>query len=62
MPRLRMEYAMSGSVHDASRAAANKRPSERTETDWAAMNMGDQATRNADHEARRLERIYGKSK
>ena len=62
MPRLRMEYAMSGSVHDASRAAANKRPSERTETDRAAINMGDQATRNADHEARRLERIYGKSK
>ena len=26
------------------------------------MNMGDQATRNADHEARRLERIHGKSK
>ena len=53
---------MSGSVHDASRAAANKRPSERTDEDRAAINMGDQATRNADHEARRLKRIYGKSK
>lgn len=48
------------SVHDASRAAAAKKPSERTSAEWAAMNMGDQATRNADAAARKLEKIYGK--
>ena len=51
-----------GSVHDASRAAAAKRPSERTDADRAAINMGDQATRNADYQARRMERIHGKAK
>ena len=51
-----------GSVHDASRAAAARRPSERTDADKAAINMGDQATRNADYQARRMERIHGKAK
>lgn len=50
------------SVHDTSRAAAAKRPSERKAADWAAINLGDQATRNADHAARREEKIHGKKK
>lgn len=50
------------SVHDASRAAAAIPPSQRTSKDWATINMDDQATRNADAEARRTERIHGKKK
>lgn len=50
------------SVHDASRAAANKMPSERTERDWAAINTQDQQTRNNDAEARKREKIYGPKK
>jgi hypothetical protein len=49
-------------VHDASRAAANKLPSERTTADLAAMNMGDQATRNADFAAREREKVFGPTK
>ena len=51
-----------GSVHDASRAAAAKWPSERTAADRAALNLGDQISRNADAAARRAERIHGKKK
>ena len=63
LPRLRQrggEYLMS--VHDASRAAAAIPPSQRPSKDWSAINMGDQATRNADAEARRTEKIHGKKK
>lgn len=48
------------SVHAASRAAAAIPPAKRTREDWKAINMADQATRNADFEARERERVYGK--
>lgn len=50
------------SVHDASRTAASIPPSQRTAEDNAKINMGDQATRNADYKARREEKIHGAKK
>lgn len=42
--------------------AAKIKPSKRTITEQGLVDAGsdDQAVRNADHEARRQERVYGK--